>query len=67
MRKSKGAALTKSGFQVRIGANVKSRLKYTAAHGEFLTKTGSRAQIGIYGFLGKQITVQTKMLSFAKE
>ena len=43
------------------------RLKYTAMLCKFLTKTGSRAQIGICGYARKQITEQKKMRNFANE
>ena len=32
--------------------------------GQILTKNGSKAKIGICGFMGKQITEQTKMMIF---
>ena len=35
--------------------------------GRILAKTGSRAQIGICGFLRKHITDQAKMKNFRKE
>ena len=35
--------------------------------GQILTRTGSRAQIGIFGFSRKQIAEQTKMANFNME
>ena len=43
---------------------MKLRLEFTATRGGILTKTGSRDQIGIYGFPRNQITDGTKNLEY---
>ena len=64
IRKLKGDGLTKLSPPIVAWGENEISIEIHCDAGEILTKTGIRAQIGIFGFLRKQITDRPKNVEF---